>query len=986
MTHQQFNPTASRPVRNLCQTLFSTKRRGVVSILAMMFLVLFGSLGLAMTIASKGNLRTASTNLHVGKALGAAETGLAIARARLAEAAGRFVIDASNITQTYGNKLWDGSLTTAQGRLPNVLPAPSGFIETSTPTGVAQALINQFAADQNVIASVSGTDTPRRISAPSGVDTSIFRSDFWLSTPAVGIDGSATVANSAPAAFSVMFAPLANGTDVRIYSTGYSSVNTGRSGYIYGGTAANGGTAATPISRTIWQDFRMAKRHKHLAVAPAKLMIGKNVQVTGDLGASYTDVQSENGDPITVKSDFYGLDSNLDRILNDFFIGVRQYDADGDNRLRINHPREKLGLPSNATDYNSDGQPDNAFVDITGDGFVDDYDLFINFYDGKNGGIKDGRVALSSALRAGTPTAGLTAEFTVDDDLGLLIDSVDPDRNRNGISGFADANSNGKWDSTETMNDRDTVSNTNADQVLGWRDGVLDRKDNYAKIRGRLLYKISRAALAAAKPNYANALAGSIVPTQSGQSPQTYSAGEADVPALTAADFAGAVSDYAARANGQPFARQVEAARSLGSGAVATDGATSAHVETRPRPAASAANPPARYFPSNMDNSLVKSLTGQNKWEKTPFNAPNFNDWYFRPRYENMVFSNVTIPRGNNGLFINCTFVGVTFVAVETANGHQNWQLYGKMTTSDPAVQPTVITTPLDKSDFVRWTSGSAADGPANYANFPDPPRDSGGSFITGAARDTKARSNNLRFHNCLFVGTIATNAPTVYTHVRNKMQFTGGTRFVQQHPTQPSNTALNVRAADRDAVGRSSLMAPGYSVDIGQFNAPTDTFAGGPTPQNVNLKGTIVAGLIDIRGTASIEGTLLGTFAPSLGQAPLLQYGQPVGNTANFNITLGYFGPSDGDTESVDPTGLPTGPSGRKIVGWDLDGDGLPDTPPVPRSSLSTAQQAIAAEVPFYGYGRVSLRWNPDLPMPAGIMLPVSVVAVRSAYGEGKP
>ncbi len=986
MTHQLPKPPASRIPRGLRKTLFGSKRRGVVSILAMMFLVLFGSLGLAMTIASKGNLRTASTNLHVSKALGAAETGLAIAKARLAEAAGRFVIDASSITQTYGQKLWDGSLTTAQGRLPNVLPAPSGFTETNTPAGVAQALINQFAADQNVIASVAGTDTPRRISAPSGVDTAVFRSDQWISTPAVGIDGSATAANSAPAAFSIMFAPLANGTDVRIYATGYSSVNTNRSGYIYGGTAASGGTASTPISRTIWQDFRMAKRHKHLAVAPAKLMIGKNVQVTGDLGANYTDVQSDNGDPIIIKSDFYGLDSTLDRILNDFFAGVRQYDADGDNRLRVNHPREKLGIPSNATDYNGDGQPDNAFVDITGDGFVDDYDLFINFYDGKNGGVKDGKIALSDALRAGTPNAGLTAEFTVDDDLGLLIDSVDPDRNRNFISGFVDTNGNGKWDSTETMNDRDVINNTNADQVLGWRDGVLDRRDNYTKIRGRLLYRTSRAALAAAKPNYASALSGSIVPTQSGQSPQNYSAGDGDLPALTAADFAGAVSDYATRANGQPFARQVETARSLGSGAVSSNGSTSGHVETRPKPAAGTANPAARYFPSNMDSTLVKSLTGQYKWEKTPFNAPSFNDWYIRPRYENMVFSNVTIPRGNNGLFVNCTFVGVTFVDAESANTHQNWQLYGKMTTSDPAIQPTVITSALDKSDFGRWTSGSAADGPANYADFPDPPRDSTGAFITGTARDTKPRSNNLRFHDCLFVGTIATSAPTVYTHVRNKMQFTGGTRFVQQHPTQPSNTSLNVRAADVDAVSRSSMMAPGYSVDIGQFNAPTDTFVGGPTPQNVNLKGTIVAGLIDIRGTASIEGTLLGTFAPTLGQAPLLQYGQPVGNTANFNITLGYFGPGDGDTESVDPTGLPTGTGGRKIVGWDLDGDGLPDTGPVPRSSLTTAQQAVATEVPFYGYGRVSLRWNPDLPMPAGIMLPVSVVAVRSAYGEGKP
>ena len=52
-------------------------RRGVASVLAMMFVVLFGSLAVAMAIVSKGNLRTAQTNLHVIRAMGAADTGVA---------------------------------------------------------------------------------------------------------------------------------------------------------------------------------------------------------------------------------------------------------------------------------------------------------------------------------------------------------------------------------------------------------------------------------------------------------------------------------------------------------------------------------------------------------------------------------------------------------------------------------------------------------------------------------------------------------------------------------------------------------------------------------------------------------------------------------------------------------------------------------------------------------------------------------------------
>ena len=76
MHHRAKHPcmnAATRPRRRLT-------RRGVVSVLAMMILVLFGSLSVAMAIASQGNLRTASTHLHVLRAMGAseAEAGSAI--------------------------------------------------------------------------------------------------------------------------------------------------------------------------------------------------------------------------------------------------------------------------------------------------------------------------------------------------------------------------------------------------------------------------------------------------------------------------------------------------------------------------------------------------------------------------------------------------------------------------------------------------------------------------------------------------------------------------------------------------------------------------------------------------------------------------------------------------------------------------------------------------------------------------------------------
>ena len=60
-------------------------RRGVSSVLSMMFLVIFGSLAAAMAVVAQGNLRTADSSLKVSRAMSAAETGLTFAARRLSE-------------------------------------------------------------------------------------------------------------------------------------------------------------------------------------------------------------------------------------------------------------------------------------------------------------------------------------------------------------------------------------------------------------------------------------------------------------------------------------------------------------------------------------------------------------------------------------------------------------------------------------------------------------------------------------------------------------------------------------------------------------------------------------------------------------------------------------------------------------------------------------------------------------------------------------
>jgi hypothetical protein len=928
-------------------------RRGVVAILAMMFLVLFSSLGIAMGISSKGNLRTAASHVHVVRAIGAAETGLAIAESRLAEAASRFVISNSEMNGSLVTKIWRGTVTSSDTTF-DVLPA-STFVESSTPAGIAQALVNRHAADGNV-ATVPGTVTvPAVVARPANASSTIYAANGWVVTPPIAIDTAVTDTAARPAAFAITYAPLADGTTIRIVVTGYSSIGSTGSNYSY----ANDGNTA-PVTRTITRDYQLTKRHQHAVISPSRVLIGQNVQIDGPVGAGFEAVDSDKGDPLVMKSDFYDLSTILDRKLDDFFAGVRDRDTDGDQRLRRTHPLESLGLPPATRDYDNNGSPDNAFADFTGDGFVDDYDIFLNHYDLN----RDGKVVLSAALTLGTANETAAAEFTVNDDLARMIDACLPDRNRNGTAGFQDSNRNGRWDAGENLNDFDSRTATYPDRVLGYRDGVLDRKDPYAKVRGQLNVRVTKTAWEDGQDHdYQSVTQGAVLPGR-GVSPIRFGIDQRRMPDPSPAELAAASAPLKALADGQSLAQQ--AATQLGVSATAMTTYTEAKTD----------NTQPRFFRPDMPNASVVALTGQNIFEKAPFNSPTFTDWYYRPRYENMVFKNVRIPAGTNALFVNCTFVGVTAIETNQVNTHTNWPLYGRMQWSSTQNRPVPIDQPLDKSDFLRYTTGNVADGPANYNDFPDPPVING-TTRTGAARDTKLYSNNIRFHNCLIVGSLVSDMPQVFNPVRNKVQFTGSTRFSRQHPTAPGNTNLNPDAADLGEIDKSSLMMPQYSVEIGQFNSPTDTFAGGPAAQNVALRGTIIAGVLDARGNTDIEGTLLMTFKPVRGVAPLNYNGQAIGNPANFNISLGYFGPDDGDEEAMDPKSLPE-VGGVKIVGYDTDGDGLPDVGP------NEPQPAGSTIVPFYGLGRVTVRYNPDLKMPNGIMLPISVVPVRATYREG--
>jgi hypothetical protein len=190
-------------------------------------------------------------------------------------------------------------------------------------------------------------------------------------------------------------------------------------------------------------------------------------------------------------------------------------------------------------------------------------------------------------------------------------------------------------------------------------------------------------------------------------------------------------------------------------------------------------------------------------------------------------------------------------------------------------------------------------------------------------------------------LGTLGGDRPLEYTHWKNKVQLTGGTRFF----VDPSSAVLSEQAdagtlqgllsalpsADLEQLARSSMMLPGWSVDVGNFDSNMST--------PITLTGTIVAGVIDIRGAAEVHGTVMTTFRPIEGEGPLYYGGTPDA----FNTTFGYFGDEDGDWEG-------------------------PDT----------------SDPSFAGYGSVVLRYDPEARLPDGIPWPLQSAPQQATWYEG--
>ena len=123
------------------------------------------------------------------------------------------------------------------------------------------------------------------------------------------------------------------------------------------------------------------------------------------------------------------------------------------------------------------------------------------------------------SVRAG----GLPVEFDVDLQLARLIDEANPDRA--GIDG----------------------PSTPDDIALGWRDGVLDIMDTYAKIRGRLSFAVSFEEWEVANDGTYQTVVQGTIAANLGEAPVTCGATNEELRELTTGMFENAATWYESR-------------------------------------------------------------------------------------------------------------------------------------------------------------------------------------------------------------------------------------------------------------------------------------------------------------------------------------------------------------------------------------------------------------------------------------------------------
>jgi Tfp pilus assembly protein PilX len=580
--------------------------------------------------------------------------------------------------------------------------------------------------------------------------------------------------------------------------------------------------------------FTIDKKVKFAIIGKVPIQIGRNTIVEGNVAMAV----NNKWPPIQMLSDFNHFDPALKTRMDAWYTflkgsttvnGVSVLNHNGyDNRIRV----------TNAVEYQL--AVNSGFTDVNGDGYIDEYDLFVKQYD------RDGNLTVSAS------------EFT-SSSTGQLYDSS-------------------LWAAIDSLGGPLFTGDVTR---LGYKDNAVNNYDGYAKLRGTLSIAATEAAwksqLAGSGTTIHDWITGTVAPPNPGDTPVQFGATTADLFDLDPANFDQCCVNYRARSGSAAGGATRDATNRVIANTTLTAADVSYGVAAVQVTSAGSTSLAVGAIVSQADfnaaNATAKTkataTNGANTAvERTPLGSTSWQATYQRPIFRNVTFKNVIIPKGLNAVFDNCTFQGVTVVDTER-----------NITKSDGK------TVTYDKSDGMSWSQRMLTKGATFSAN----------TAITSATNNGAANGNNLRFNDCTFNGPLAGNYATAYTHFANSWEFTGKTQFNNQ--------------VDQTA----TIVSPQVNIEMGSFSDPSTA----PS----TLIGVVVAGNIDIRGYSSVDGSIIVT-------------GDGAGNT-----TLGYFGPSDGDSN---PSAMPEG-----------------------------------------GYGKINIRYNPYRALPDGINVAIDILPTTATYTE---
>lgn len=611
MRNSNARPFSKRPVRR------HSSRRGAMAVMAMMFLVLFTSLGVAMYELSTLNTQSSSNLSDLQRARAAAESGLRWFTYRLQH------------------------MTRPKTTIGNITAAVAANLWTPITTAVTSDLNFQLLPGERAV-NVNGNT---------------------LTTSSISVDETPTHFVIQMQQHPLSLSDPLDARYVRITSTG----------------------TCGKATRSISMDFIIDKKVKFAVIGKVEIQLGKNTLVEGNVAMA----TPNKFPPFISLSDFKHLTPSLDSKITAFESFLKSNHSGYDGRISVNNPTEYLAA-LNA-----------GYQDTNGDGYIDEYDLFLKEFDSNH----DGKVSQSEFTNPATGKLYDPNLLSAIDNLGGPLAPTDPIR-------------------------------------PGYQDGVISNNDAYAKVKGQVMLSDTATSwaqnLASQGLTINDMFAGPIIPTTPGAPPVVFGVDNSKLFDLSPTNFD--TSSYAAQSG--PSAGPSSVTATTVQNAVVTTAMSNGGTATEQTPYGSTSWQATYKRPvfKNMTfvnckipkglNALFQGCTFKgvtfvdmttnitDSGGNTTTNAGNGMTWSRRMRSGS--FSNTTVltaansygfTDGNNLRFDNCVVNGPLVSTVPTAYTHfsNSWEFTGSSVFNNTTDPTATIIAPQVNIEMGSYTDPASA-------------------------------------------------------------------------------------------------------------------------------------------------------------------------------------------------------------------------------------------------------------------------------------